>query len=62
MHDHNAPLQAVASLLSHVRLSTAQIYTRVSVGRMMKTYNAAHPHTRLIVHRKTGIDVTARTA
>ena len=26
------------------RLSTAQIYRRVSVGRMMKTYNAAHPH------------------
>jgi hypothetical protein len=47
MHDHDAPLQAVASLLGHARLSTAQIYTRVSVGRMMKTYNAAHPHARL---------------
>jgi hypothetical protein len=30
----------------HARLSTAQIYTRVSVGRMMQTYNAAHPHAR----------------
>jgi site-specific recombinase XerD len=47
MHDHDAPLQAVASLLGHARLSTAQIYTRVSVGRMMKTYNAAHPHARV---------------
>jgi len=28
---------------------------------MMKTYSAAHPHTRLIA-LKTGIDVTARTA
>jgi len=28
---------------------------------MMKTYNAAHPHARLI-NPKTGIDVTARTA
>jgi len=27
-------------------MPTAQIYTRVSVGRMMKTYNAAHPHAR----------------
>jgi site-specific recombinase XerC len=45
MHDHNAPLQAVASLLGHARLS-AQIYTRVSVGRMMDTYNRAHPHAK----------------
>ncbi len=44
MHDHNAPLQAIATLLGHAKLSTAQIYTRVSVGRMMQTYNAAHPH------------------
>jgi site-specific recombinase XerD len=46
MHDHEAPLQAVAALLGHARLSTAQIYTRVSVGRMMQTYNKAHPHAR----------------
>src|SRR2546425_3607918 len=46
MHDHEGPLQAVAALLGHARLSTAQIYTRVSVGRMMQTYNKAHPHAR----------------
>lgn len=44
MHDHNAPLQGIATFLGHARLSTAQIYTRVSVGRMMHTYNRAHPH------------------
>ena len=44
MHDHDAPLQGVATFLGHARLSTAQIYTRVSVGRMMHTYNRAHPH------------------
>lgn len=44
MHDHNSPLQAIATLLGHAKLSTAQIYTRVSVGRMMQTYNATHPH------------------
>ena len=44
MHDHDAPLQAVGTLLGHARLSTAQIYTRVSVGRMMRTYRSAHPH------------------
>jgi hypothetical protein len=45
-HDHNAPLQAIATLLGHAKLSIAQIYTRVSVGRMMQTYNAAHPHAK----------------
>jgi integrase/recombinase XerC len=47
LHDHNAPLQAIATLLGHAKLSTAQIYTRVSVGRMMQTYNRAHPHAKL---------------
>jgi integrase/recombinase XerC len=44
MHDHGAPLQAITMFLGHARLSTAQIYTRVSVGRMMETYRKAHPH------------------
>jgi len=44
---HVAMVRARASLLGLVRLSSAQIYTRVSVGRMMKTYNAAHPHARI---------------
>jgi integrase/recombinase XerC len=44
MHDHNAPLQAVGTFLGHAKLSTAQIYTRVSIGRMMQTYRGTHPH------------------
>jgi hypothetical protein len=32
--------------LGHPKLSTAQIYTRVWVGRMMETYRKAHPHPR----------------
>jgi integrase/recombinase XerC len=46
LHDHSAPLQAMAVLLGHAKLSTAQMYTRVSVGRMMQTYNLAHPHAK----------------
>jgi site-specific recombinase XerD len=42
--DNNAALQAVASLLGHARLSTAQMYTRVSTGGMMDVYNWSHPH------------------
>ena len=44
MHDHGAPLQAVATMLGHARLSTTQIYTRVSTGRMLDVYQKAHPH------------------
>lgn len=44
MFDKGAPLQAVAQMLGHSKLSTAQIYTRVSVRRMMHTYKSAHPH------------------
>jgi site-specific recombinase XerD len=45
MYDHNAELQAIATLLGHARLSTEQIYTRVSVGRMM--YRTAHPRPKM---------------
>jgi hypothetical protein len=34
MHDHGAPIQAISAMLEHVRLSTSEIYARVSVGRM----------------------------
>jgi integrase/recombinase XerC len=44
LHDNGVPLLAISRLLGHSRLATTQIYTRVSVGRMMKSYNAAHPH------------------
>jgi integrase/recombinase XerC len=48
MHDHGAPIQVIAAMLGHARLTTAQIYTRVSAGRMMETYRRAHPHTKRV--------------
>lgn len=44
MHDHGAPIQAVAMMLGHAKLSTTQIYTRVSRARMLEVYRKAHPH------------------
>jgi integrase/recombinase XerC len=43
-HDHGMPIQVVAQMLGHARLSTAQIYTRVSSVRMLDVYRKAHPH------------------
>jgi len=41
--DEGADLMAVKELLGHKNISTTQIYTRVSVGRLKKIYKQAHP-------------------
>jgi len=38
------------------RTRTAQIYTRVSDGRMMHTYSRAHPHAARATHTPPGIN------
>jgi integrase/recombinase XerC len=42
--DGGADLRSIQELLGHASLASTQIYTRVSLDSVMRTYDAAHPH------------------
>ena len=52
--DGGADLRAIQELLGHASLSSTQIYTKVSLDRLMLVYDSAHPHAHARGERKKG--------
>jgi site-specific recombinase XerD len=47
LRDHGADLQVIQTLLGHVYLATTAKYTRLSTGKILKTFDRCHPRRKM---------------
>lgn len=47
LYDHGAPPEVIQALLGHVYLLTTMRYTRLSTGRLIKTFEQCHPRNQM---------------
>lgn len=46
MHDNGADIRTIQAILGHEKLDTTQIYTRVSLKKLLETHQRTHPAER----------------
>jgi integrase/recombinase XerD len=47
LYDHGAGLEVVQALLGHRYMQTTALYTRLSTGRILKTFQKCHPREKM---------------
>ena len=47
MLENGADLRVIQEMLGHVKLTTTQLYTRVSINLLRQVYSATHPGAHL---------------